>query len=152
MNSIGVHLKSEFWFLLQKFNDSLQKISYSVRTTEKALKVNKSSEVKPENVKLLKVQWTCHDDLTEKYTIWISPETEVKETKIMCIVCRANFSRETEVSKMSVIHEKKDNLVDSECTSQTRGSPSYLGEVRNAYVNLRCYLLSRAYVVNIMIF
>jgi hypothetical protein len=107
MNSIGVHLKSEFWFLLQKFNDSLQKISYSVRTTEKAFKVNKSSEVKPENVKLLKVQWTCHDDLTEKYTMWISPETEVKETKIMCIVCRANFSRETEVSKMSVIHEKK---------------------------------------------
>ena len=43
MNSIGVHLKGEFWFLLQKFNDFLQKISCSVRRTEKALKVNKSS-------------------------------------------------------------------------------------------------------------
>ena len=42
----------------------------------------------------------------------------------MWTLCRANFSRETEVSKMSVIHEKTCNLVDAEYTSQTRGSPS----------------------------
>ena len=65
-----------FGFLLQKFNDSLQKISYSVRRTEKALKGLASQskqilclaeifdlslcKVKTENVKLETTQGTVN--------------------------------------------------------------------------------------------